>query len=137
MPLSNEQEIEVAGLIQAFLEAYSNKDLNRMMGCFAEDSDCVVIGASEAERVAGLSAIRASFSRDIQEADFIAFEPTWQCISGTDRVAWVLMECIVSLTVRGITSEIKTRWTLITEKRDSFWLIRHSHFSIPIDAAPA
>lgn len=136
MPLKPNDEIQIASLIQAFLEAYSSQDLNTMMGCFAEDSDTVVIGASVAERVMGLNAIRASFARDIQQADAIGFEPTWQIITGSETAAWVIMECVVSITVQGVTSEIRSRWTLIVENREGFWLIRHSHFSIPIDAQP-
>ena len=105
-----------------------------MMGCFAEDSDTVILGASEAERAMGLKAIRTAFGRDIHQADEIEFQPTWQMISGCGDVAWVVMECVVSITVQGITSDIRARWTLIVEARDGYWLIRHSHFSIPIDA---
>ncbi len=129
LPLA--EEIQITSVLEIFLDAYGNKDINTMMRCFSDDPDTVVIGPGEQEKIMGTSNIHNSFARDMQGADDLKFKLTWQVVAGSGPVSWVASECFVDITVQGITTSVKARWTVVLENRGGYWLIRHSHFSLP------
>lgn len=122
---------EVKSVLNSYWKYYDEKDLESMMGLFAEDSDSIFIGTDEDEFIQGFDELKRGFKRDFERADSIKvnFGPLTVFKSGS--VAWVVGTMQMLMQKQDRKTELNGRLTFILEKNKDKWLITHLHYSVP------
>lgn len=131
-------EQEVLARLRALYDAYSKQDLDEIISFFAPDSDVVVIGTAEDERVVGIDNIRESWKRSLDEPVHLHIKITWHSLTCRENVAWFSVELHYAVQLdEESTLNLSTRGTGVMEKRDGTWLLCQYHSSHPTPALPS
>ena len=125
-------EAAIKALFDEYIDAYLNRDIERIMALFAPDPDVIAIGTGDNEHLIGKEAIRSGFERDFDQSEALNIEMPWIFISASGPVAWVSSDCVIDLKTRDSVMHINGRSTSVMVKRGNKWLIIQSHFSLPV-----
>jgi uncharacterized protein (TIGR02246 family) len=131
MKANEKTEAEVLMVINKYLEAYQNRDLEGFASLFAPDSDQIHFGTGADEKRIGRDEIKVQAERDWAQTEALAFNLTWHQISAAGPVAWIAAESLGQGQVGGQTFAFPMRMTGVVEKRGDEWLLVHSHASLP------
>jgi uncharacterized protein (TIGR02246 family) len=124
-------EAEIKAILGELAEAYSVRDLQRALACFAPDEDVVMYGTGVDERRVGLKEIRAQVERDWEQTESTELTYEWVSVSAADRVAWAAADATFRILVAGEAMALPARLTAVFEKREGNWSIVQGHFSLP------
>ena len=122
---------QIRKVIQDYLQAYEARDLERVLSCFSDDGEVVVLGTDPDERNIGKPQIRAQLEKDWRSSDSARMRIDWLSVSGGNGVAWYTAETITTAVVQGIEHEFPIRFSGVAEQRGEEWKIAQMHFSLP------
>ena len=131
MKADKQTESAVLALMERLWTAYSARNIDAVMMCFAADPDAVLIGTGADERMVGPDGIRALFLRDWSQSEASSMEMGWRSVSAARQVAWFSADATVHATVEGEDLHLPARLTAVLEQRDGDWLIVQLHGSLP------
>lgn len=120
---------EVFATLEDYAAAYCSKDIERLMGVFADNDSISVIGTGSDELCTGRDSIRHLFLRNFSEATATRFEWGWSDILVSDSHAVVSQCLIIHLTLGGELIKVPVRWSVVLKKLDR-WVWLHRHASI-------
>ena len=86
-------------VLNKFIEAYSNRDMEDSISFFAPDDDVIVFGIEPDEKRIGLNGIKEQLIRDWTHTDSSIIEINWCSISSIGSVAWVAAEAFIRVKV--------------------------------------
>ena|SRR5215218_1324890 len=121
----------VEATLKQWADAYSKRDLDRVLALIARDDDVVGIGTGQDEWRVGPEEFKAQLERDFSQAEAlaVAYEPV--VVSEAGPVAWVAGRASVQARVDGQDLALAGRFTAVLEHRDGRWLLVQTHFSLP------
>ena len=124
-------EAVITNIVKQGFEAFTKKDLDKVLAIFAPDPDVIVIGTGGDERCVGLAEIRKIFERSFAQFEEASFKFGWCSVSVIGSVALLAADVIlyVNTSDRQITEQI--RLTVVLEQRGDRWLIIQWHDSLP------
>lgn len=132
MKADSQTEREVQATLQKFAGAYTKRDLDGFLGCFAADADVVLFGTGADEKRIGLEQIRTQVERDWAQSESAEMSFPWISVSAAGPVAWVAGEGAFKFRIDGQEGTIPARVSFVFERREGTWLIVHSHLSAPL-----
>jgi ketosteroid isomerase-like protein len=132
MKADPQTEAAVLGVMNTFMEAYENGDVDGVMATIAPDADVVLFGTGADERRIGPAEARMQVERDLAQSDSIALKMGWHMVSAAGPVAWVSADVEFHGSMGGQEWVLPGRMTAVFENRDGSWLLVNSHFSAPL-----
>lgn len=127
-----EQDVsEVKNTLEAWANAYSQRDVDRAMSFIDTDENAVFFGSGVDERRVGWSELKKGLERDLAQAESISITTPHMTISINGAVAWTISDCVFDVISQGKQIRLNGRLTTILEKQGDRWLIKHLHFSLP------
>ncbi len=120
-------------LLESFCRAYGDRDIERLMDCFIDASDCVVLGLGENDRRMGSEEIRDFFLSDWTTVEKSTFNPLNIVVSQSGAVAWLVADMRVQARLRGRYMQSTARLTGVAREAASAWRWCQLHLSIPAD----
>ncbi|KAA8883017.1 DUF4440 domain-containing protein [Nocardia colli] len=134
-PTTTPDEAEIRGLIDRWVEAFRQRDVDAAMAIHAVDT--VSFDIAPPLRYVGTETYRKPWEETF--ANFsgpIYFEIRELDITlGTDIAFSRSLNHMMGTMVDGQDADIWLRWTACFQKRDGQWLIVHDHTSVPTDFA--
>jgi len=124
-------EKAVLNLLEKYVQAYHEKDLDGIVKLFADRDDLVLIGTGYDEWIEGYEDIRSGFERDFKQADDIQVKFRNFTISSADNVAWLSAHMTMDARVDGHDIYLPGRLTAVVLKIDHQWLFTQLHYSLP------
>jgi uncharacterized protein (TIGR02246 family) len=112
-------------------KAYSRKDVEGVVACYAPDADATGIGSGADEIYVGPKQFRKGLTRDFAQADEIKVSVSNVRVSASGSVAWAFGKCVFAAKVGGESLRMAGRLTAVLEKRRGKWLIQLSQFAMP------
>jgi ketosteroid isomerase-like protein len=132
MRADSETEAAILGVMNTFMEAYENGDVDGVMATIAPDADVVLFGTGADEKRIGPAEARMQVERDLAQSDSISLHMGWYMVSAAGPVAWVSSEIEFHGSAGGQEFVMPGRMTAVFENRDGNWLLVNSHFSAPL-----
>lgn len=131
MKANEKTEAEVLMVINKYLAAYQNRDLEGLTSLFAPDEDQVHFGTGADEKRIGRDQIIFQAKRDWAQTEALSFNLTWYQVSTAGPVSWIAAEGLGQGEAGGQSFAFPMRMTGVVEKRGNQWLLIHSHASLP------
>ena len=116
--------------LEKFRRGYEAKDMDLMVSCFAED-DVSIFGTAADEKRIGLEQIKFQIERDFSQADRIRISYSNTSVSCSGTVAWSISDVDIAIKSGDQLISIQARLTVVMEKFEENWRIRHLHLSLP------
>jgi len=120
-------------LLESFCRAYGDRDIDRLMSCFCETGDCMVVGLGENDRRVGCEEIREFFLTDWTTVEKATMNADNVVVSYAGEVAWLVAEMRVQARLRGRFMQSVARLTGVARERAGAWQWCQIHLSIPAD----
>ena len=130
MAVDAETEAGVQKTLEQFRRGYELKDMELIVGCFA-DEDVTIIGTAVDEKRIGLGQIKFQVERDWSQTQSIRMSYADTLISSSGSVAWSISDVDIVVESGGQTISLQARFTVVMEEIRQTWRIRHSHLSLP------
>jgi ketosteroid isomerase-like protein len=123
-----EHHVHIA--LDAFCDAMTDKNLERVVSLFAVDSEATALGFESDDVAVGLPNVRAFFSRVLERPATYSWEWTRRLVCGTGDIAWLVAEgeLIATAAGGGITHSRHTL-TGVLVKQNGVWLWMQMHTS--------
>ena len=134
MKANAQTEAAIKKVMDTFLEAYKNRDLESLMSVFPEDADQIMYGTGADEKRVGKEQIKKQAQRDWAQLEEIAFSFPWVQISAQGPVAWVAGDGTGKGKVGGQKFQFPLRMTGVFVQRGDDWFLVQSHISVPAPA---
>jgi len=131
MKADTKTEAEVMVVVNKFVEAFNERNLNSIPILFAPDPDMVFIGTGADEKGFGLDGVKADWERAFAQSKASSIELQGSSVSVAGPVAWVASDAIVRAKVSEQEISFPVRVTIVLEQRGGRWLIVQSHASVP------
>lgn len=112
-------------------EAYARRDIDALLGLFANIREVSWIGTGADERRVGREELRHQFERNLEQSDVLLFRFEWVRASATPTVGWVMAEGSMFAAVAGENIDVPVRLTAVVVVEDSEWRIVQAHLSCP------
>ncbi len=122
---------KVLDLLEKYVQAYHEKDLDGILKLFTDRDDLVLIGTGYDEWIKGYEEIRSGFERDFKQADNIRVKFRKVTVSSSDNVAWLSAHMTMDTRVDGRDIYLPGRLTAVALKIDGEWLFTQLHYSLP------
>jgi len=133
MKADEKTEIDVVKTLNALMAAYRDRDIERVMGFFAPDSDVTALGTNLDQFVMGTERIREAYQDDFEAFDRLEMEVTHSQVSAEGSVAWLCAQCAAAFEIEGEKIRSNARLTAVLVRRQSAWRIIQFHLSFPAD----
>ena len=124
-------EAAVSAVLNSWLEAYQNRDIDALMSLVAPDEDLFLYGTGIDEKRIGPAEFRFQAERDWSQTEALSFNFNIHQISASGPVAWVAGDGFGQGRAGGQTIAFPLRMTAVLEKRGDDWLMVQSHVSVP------
>ncbi len=131
------EKASVQSVLDRWLQANRDKDIESYMKIFAPDEDIVNLGVS-GERWIGWEALKERTMRSYDAIDKIDFSIRDRVIKvhASGKVAWFFLALDINFIFQGEAISVeKVRLTGVLEKRDENWVVVQSHASVPAPEA--
>ena len=135
-PQTNDQEAAILAATDAWFEAYSQRDMSRVMATFTSGEAILLFGTGVDERRVGLSEIRLQLERDWAQSDAAWVERGATTTRVMGDAAVVAFDCRFRFRASGQEGEAPGRGTFVFERQGAGWLVAHMHVSIPYAEQP-
>jgi len=136
MKLGAKTEAHVRAVAEAWLSAYSTRNVEAIVEMAANDADAVFVASGEGEMAAGPIELRKALEADFGRLKGMRLDHTWVTISGAGAVAWAVADCRWEIVAAGKQSRVHGRLTIVLENRMEKWIVAHSRYSVPAPEAP-
>jgi len=133
MKADEKTEIDVVKTLDALMAAYMDRDIERVMGFFAPDSDVTALGTNLDQFVMGTDRIREAYQDDFEAFDRLEIEVTHCQVSAEGSVAWLSAQCAAAFEIEGEKIRSTARLTAVLLQRNNRWLFVQFHLSFPAD----
>lgn len=133
MKADEKTEAEVVKTLNALMAAYRGRDIEKVMGFYAPDTDVTALGTNLDQFLVGVERIREAYQEDFEGFDRLGIEMGPCQVSAEGGVAWVSAPCAASFEIEGEAIRSNARVTAVLVKRDTQWLIIQFHLSFPAD----
>ncbi|MDP1553422.1 MAG: nuclear transport factor 2 family protein [Methanobacteriaceae archaeon] len=127
-----ETKNEIMSVLEKYMEAYTEKNLNSLMDIVSKDEDTIFVGTGYDEWAHGPKEIKEGFQRDLTQADSIKIEFHKLPISSAGKVAWTATKMTMKVLADGEELVLDGRLSAVFEKRNYKWVIVHLHYSLPV-----
>ena len=127
-------EKAVLGLLKAFSDNFSMKDIDGMLSLFAQEADVVMLGSEDWEMGVGHRNLRPVFKRLFSRKETSWWEWKWYTVSSGGSVAWALATGDVHTKTGKTETRSPYRLSGVFEKRGDKWLWVQFHGSEPVIA---
>jgi uncharacterized protein (TIGR02246 family) len=118
---------EIDQMLKAYMQAFSNKDIDAVMGFYAPDA--ILMGTGPGERYDGTEGIREAYQQFVQSFDTLTSERTWIKLWVKGDVAWHMSMEEFTLYYKNVKSEYALNTSAVFEKRGGKWVFVSHHFS--------
>ena len=119
----------ILATLDDYASAYCEKDINALMGVFADGDEISLIGTGSDELCGGREAIKKVFLRNFEEATAQQFEWHWSHIIVSGDYAVVAITLTIHLIYQGEDLKVPVRWTVALKKDQGRWRWLHRHAS--------
>lgn len=133
MNTSMETDEAVFRTLREFADAYSKRDLEKILKTYAPDPDVVCIGTGTNQICVGSAEVKAEFEREFARPEMLRIIPNWGKITVKGHIAWVTTNCMAEFSNNGQDETFIGCFTAILERRGQKWLFVHSHFSCQME----
>jgi len=123
-------EEAVMSVMNQFIEAFNNQNVNSGLVLFAPDPDVVFIGTGGDEKCIGLAEITAELERAFTQSEQSLIQIGWYSVSAAGSIAWAAADADIQAKVSGQEISFPVRLTIVLEQRGDKWLIVQSHASM-------
>jgi ketosteroid isomerase-like protein len=124
-------EAEVVNIVKQCFEAFTKKDLDRILAFCVPDADLVLIGTGGDERGVGIAEVRKILGRAITQFEEASFEFSWHSVSAAGPVAILAADVTLHVKTNGRQIIEQLRLTVVLEQRGDRWSIVQWHDSLP------
>lgn len=126
-----EPTIQVLDLLDSFANAMSERDIDATVACFSPGPSCVFIGSGLDERRVGEEEIRAHFSRDFVQSEWLTMRWVRRGVVplGDAYTAWGVGEIEAGIGRERL--ETQFRFTAGVDDIDGEWRFVQAHLSFP------
>lgn len=120
-------------VLEVMGKAYKTKDMQLMMSLFSSDPDTILIGSGIDEKRTGPQEIMDQFQRDWEQSLDNEFMPKNSQVffSDNSNIAWIYTDLLLKSRIMQSIQSFELRFTLVLEKKEGRYFIRHSHISFP------
>lgn len=122
---------QVWAVVQAMMEAYSERDLEAALSFFADVDELACIGSGPGEVSLGMDGLRQGLSEDFTDTDAVLIDFGWRQVGVNGQTAWVATQCSFHVEGRLGPLDIATRLSCVLIRHQGAWRIVHSHLSLP------
>ena len=133
MKADEKTEADVVKTLNKLMAAYRDRDIEKVMGFYAPDSDVTALGTNLDQFVMGTDGIREAYQDDFDAFDRLEMEVTGCQVSAEGRVAWLSAQCAAAFEIEGEKIRSNARLTAVLVRRQSAWRIIQFHLSFPAD----
>lgn len=133
MKADKKTEADVVKTLKALLAAYGERDLDKVMGCYAPDPDATALGTNLDQFLLGGERIREAYQEDSEAFDRLGIEMMSCRVSAEGNVAWLSARCTAFFEIEGEEIRSQGRLTAVLVQRENRWLIIQFHLSFPAD----
>jgi uncharacterized protein (TIGR02246 family) len=131
MKANPKTEAAVMSVVKQMFEAFTKRDINRVMAFFAPEPDVVVIGTGKDEKCVGPNQIRAILKRAFAQFKEASVKFGWHSVSAAGSVALVAADVVLSMKTSDREIAEHLRLTVALEQQGNKWLIMQWHDSVP------
>jgi len=124
-------EAAVMAVMNKFMAAYQERDIEGLMSTLAPDDDLFLFGTGIDEKRTGRDECKFQAERDWAQTEALAFGLSWHRISAAGPVAWVAGEGLGRGKAGGQAFEFPFRMTAVLEQRGDEWFLVQSHVALP------
>lgn len=124
-------EAAVLAVMNKFMAAYQERDIEGLMSSLSPDDDIFMFGTNIDEKRTGRAECKFQAERDWSQTEALAFNLTWHRISAAGPVAWVAGEGLGQGKTGGQAFEFPFRMTTVLEQRGDEWFMVQTHVSLP------
>jgi ketosteroid isomerase-like protein len=133
MKANEETEAAVVKTLKALLTAYGERDLDRVMECYAPDPDTTAFGTNLDQFLVGGDRIREAYQDDFEAFDRLGIKLLNYQVSAEGRVAWLSAQCTAFFEIEGEEIRSQGRLTAVLLQRENRWRVIQFHLSFPAD----
>jgi ketosteroid isomerase-like protein len=133
-PSTESERASVKATLDAFVRAVERHDLDGLPGVVAQDPDLVWIGTGQDEWIVGFDAVKEVLRAQNEALDYIRISVSEETIhlAPSQQVAWATNRWVFRARRGGEELEVPLRCTWVAEKRDTGWVLVHSHKSLGV-----
>ncbi|MCD4825663.1 MAG: nuclear transport factor 2 family protein [Phycisphaerae bacterium] len=131
---SKQTEKEILAVADEMDEAYTKKNIKKVMSLFTSGKRITVIGALRGDVCRGRKAIRKALKRDFARIKVSTYRRTWTRVSACGDIAWLASGIKGVVKIKGGKKrKYNGRQTMVLRKckKDGRWKIIQSHYSLP------
>jgi ketosteroid isomerase-like protein len=132
MQSNAETKNEIMDVLEKYMEAYAEKNLDSLMDIVSQDENTIFVGTGHDEWANGPKEIKKGFQRDLSQADSIKIEFHKLPISAEGKVAWTTTKMTMKVLTDGEELILDGRLSAVFEKRNDKWVIVQLHYSLPV-----
>ena len=118
-------------IMEGYWMAYEQRDIDKIFSYHPKDREIMMIGTGKHEVYTTLDEYRIGLERDFAQSDKVEFEIENFTADSSGKVAWVSLNLIAKVTIKGKVLDLLARYTAVLELIDGKWYIMQSHLSFP------
>ena len=118
-------------IMEGYWMAYEQRDIDKIFSYHPKDREIVMIGTGKHEVYTTLDEYRIGLERDFAQSDKVELEIENFIAESSGKVAWVSLNLVAKVTIKGKVHDLVTRYTAVLELIDGKWYIMQSHLSFP------
>lgn len=126
-------EQEVLGVLGAFNDQLTARDLDGVLGLFVSDPDVTLVGSEAGEIAVGPRELRAFFQRIFARTGSFRFEWRTCRVSAEGDVAWFFADAVARYSEPEGVASVSYRTTGVLKRHGDRWLFAHYHGSEPVN----
>jgi ketosteroid isomerase-like protein len=112
----------ILGMLKAFSDHFSVRDIDGMLSLFSHGSEVVMVGSEEWEMGTGYSSLRPIFTRLFTRPEAQRWEWKLRSVATTGSVAWVFATAEVRTKLGRRETVTPYRLSAVLEKKGDGWL---------------
>ena len=118
-------------IMEGYWMAYEQRDIDKIFSYHPKDREIVMIGTGKHEVYTTLDEYRIGLERDFAQSDKVELEIENFIADSSGKVAWVSLNLVAKVTIKGKVLDLLARYTAVLEHIDGKWYIMQSHLSFP------
>ena len=118
---------EIDRMLKSYSEAFSNKDVDAVLGFYAPDA--ILMGTGPGERYDGREGIREAYLQFVGSFEKRTTETTWAKTWVKGDVAWTMSMSQFTTYKKNVKNEFAINTSVVLEKRNGKWVFVTHHFS--------
>jgi len=129
MKKHTDNQTEITASFDRYKIAYSNKDINMLLGM--TDPLFFGLGSGPDEKVNSFDELKSQLERDFAQSGNLAIDFGPLAMAWDGNVAWCAGDCTISATIGDEQLRLEGRMTAVLRRNGKEWMFAHTHFSMP------